>query len=633
MNSFEKIFDSPWLNTLGYTLLHSLWEASIVTLIMVMILRFIPTKSSNIRYAIASLSLFIIIFLSAVTFIYLDTPSNDLIFTTVTPDKAYEAELISATTSSILIQYVTQIKTAIQSGIPLFLIIWSIGSLLLSLRIFMGLVYVEKLRNEAIPIHNEWNEYIQQIALKLNINRLISLAESPAVGVPVIIGYLKPIILIPLGMCASLSTAQLETIFLHELMHIRRKDYLINVIQAFVEAIYFFNPLVWIISEVIKREREHCCDDAVVQLHGNATAYAHALASLEEIRLSKVGLSVSLAENKNELLMRIKRLMEKSVKNYHSRERIIPALLLIIGLICASWMSMSTQTGRNEMSLHQAQTVVQDTTKKDKKIKKSKKATEATQKEKSALKKSETDVDADEQVENDIDLRYSTGPVPLPDFDFEIPPIPDVAGMVPPFPSFSGPEFDGRDWEEFRKEFEENFKAKFGDFYEKHEKDIQEMMEDVKEKVDSKFDEDWSAKMQDFAERHEELARSQAERWQQQAENLSERHQEQIERSQEALKRWEERQLLHQETFEKHQQALEERMKNFEERTKAFETELTKELIKDGYLGEDEKLENMHWHNGSIEINGKKVKSEDEKKYNEIHEKYFREPKEVKKLE
>ena len=123
----------------------------------------------------------------------------------------------------------------------------------------------------------------------------------------------------------------------------------------------------------MKREREHCCDDAVVQLHGSANEYAQALATLEELRLSKVGLALSLAENKNQLLNRIKRLMEKSVKNYSSRERIIPALLLVIGLICASWIS--THTSKTELSSINPDRLIvaSDTIKKNKKPKINKK--------------------------------------------------------------------------------------------------------------------------------------------------------------------------------------------------------------------------------------------------------------------
>ena len=547
MSSIIQSLNSPWLTTLGYTLLHSLWQAAIITIIVIMVIRFIPTKLSNIRYVIASLGLFFMMLLSVATFLHLSAPSNEVVSASTQP-YGEQFRPIKTTAPGMFTTYAGEISLTIESAMPVFLLTWIVGTLLFSLRIFMGLAYLERLRNESVLQNNEWSACLQRLAVRLDIKRFVLLAESSAVRAPVVIGYFKPIILIPVGMCSGLSSAQLETIFLHELMHIRRKDYLINLIQAFVEAIYFFNPSVWIISEIIKREREHCCDDAVVQLHGDATEYARALATLEEIRLSKVGLSLSLAENKNELLIRIRRLMEKSVKNYYGREKIVPALLLVIGLICASWMS--TQTGRNELALNRAneQEIVSDTTKKDKKNKTIKEAKTSKQKKSAADLQSNTDGDAEEQIESDIDVdneKYSGMPVPLPDLYIPMPPLPDIGATMPPIPElesmiqdFRDPSFDWDDennWKEFSKEFEENFKSKFEDFYEKHEKDIQKMMEEVQEKMTNKFGDDWSAKMQDFAARNEERAVRQAETLAQRAEELSTRHKDQLERSREAL--------------------------------------------------------------------------------------------------
>src|SRR5690606_8513761 len=103
-----------------------------------------------------------------------------------------------------------------------------------------------------------------------------------------------------------------------------RHDYIINLFQSLLETIFFFNPFVWMISSAIRREREFCCDDEVVRRNGSPLTYAKALAQLEEIRHSKPVFALSLAENKNQLLNRIKRIMEKSAKNYSGRERIIP---------------------------------------------------------------------------------------------------------------------------------------------------------------------------------------------------------------------------------------------------------------------------------------------------------------------
>ena len=637
MKAMLKLFDTWWLQTLGYTLLHSLWQALIVAAIVILIVRLIPNKLSAARYLVASFALLTIALLSIGTFAYLSTTSPAPINTTALFSISYTPQLLPEVSTSVS-TYLANAGLVIQYGLPLFLMLWIFGTSLFSVRILAGLIYVEKLRRKSMLLQNEWTHYIQHLTKQLNINRVVSLAESSLIQVPVIIGHLKPMILIPIGMCTSLSTEQLETIFLHEMTHIRRKDYLINLLQVVAEAVYFFNPSVWIISGIMKREREHCCDDAVVQLHGSVKEYAHALAALEELRLSKTGFALSLAGNKNQLLNRIKRLMEKSVKSYSSKERIAPALLLVIGLICASWMS--TQTSKTELSPTDPGrlVVVSDTVKKNKKIENNKKIKnnkkiESKSKETSTISQEqneksdlEPDLSDAEEFETDYAMQFNQGHFSVPNNNFELP------GTLPIFESFGmelstmlppghlqldspGFHFNENNWEEFSKEFEENFKTKFEDFYEKHQKDIQHMLEDMQNKVNSKFDKEWELKVEDFAQEQEERARIFEDKWQREAALMSQQD--------EHMQREQERVQAHQRGFDRNRLEFELRMGAFKEINRLFEDKMREQLIKDGYLGKDEKVETMHWQDGKIEINGKKIKPEDEKKYNEIYEKRF----------
>src|SRR5690606_4010187 len=123
-------------------------------------------------------------------------------------------------------------------------------------------------------------------------------------------------------------------------------------------------PFVWMISAAIRREREHCCDDAVIAIHGNPKDYVMALASLEEARLARIPVTLSFAENKHHLLNRIKRIMEKSVKTPSRIEKAIPALLLVLGLLCASWISIRTSEHEDHSRKTSATSILQDTTKK-----------------------------------------------------------------------------------------------------------------------------------------------------------------------------------------------------------------------------------------------------------------------------
>lgn len=636
MNTVLDLFNAPWLQVLGYTLLHSIWQALIVSAIIFITLRFVPLRLSNVRYVIASLGLFMILSLSIATFCYLYTTSGSFPLTLTALDYAKGPGQTEPSAVPEVVGYFTQAKHFIQSLLPLFLIIWIIGTLIFSLRIMTGLLYVEKLKGGASLLQNDWSDYIQKLAEQLKVRRLVLLAESTAIQAPVIVGYLKPMILIPVGMCSSLSTEQLETIFLHEMMHIRRKDYMVNLIQISVEAVYFFNPFVWIISGIMKREREHCCDDAVVQIHGNAAEYAHALATLEELRLTKVGLSLSLAEDKNQLLHRIKRLMEKSVKNYSGRERVIPALLLIIGLVCASWIS--TQTGRKESSFNAAFAMA-DTVKKQKKNKDKKEEAKAKENAVAVEKKNEKQEKKEKQEKEEDDVLTSHPLPPNPALGLAMPPISDMEIMpaLPPpglnlmLEDFQRHEFfrrNGEDWDAFSKEFQERFRSNFGDFYEKHEKEIQKMMEDAQEKINRKFDKDWEVKMEEFGSQQEEQVKNFAEVWAKQdeafrksAEKFRE-HAEELRRLadddfRKSVKKMEIDRGHQIEAFERSHRAFEKSMKAFEEKFKNVE-EATSELIEDGYLDKDEKIERIRRDNNSIEINGKKIKPEHEEKYNDL---------------
>ena len=130
----------------------------------------------------------------------------------------------------------------------------------------------------------DWQQRLDGLAARLRISKPVALLESCLAEVPVVIGYARPVILMPVGLLAGLPVAQVEAILIHELAHIRRQDYLVNLMQTFIEGLLFYHPAVWWISGVIRAERENCCDDLAVAVTGDARQYAAALAALEQNR-------------------------------------------------------------------------------------------------------------------------------------------------------------------------------------------------------------------------------------------------------------------------------------------------------------------------------------------------------------
>ncbi len=152
-----------------------------------------------------------------------------------------------------------------------------------------------------------WRNTLTRLSALLRISRPVVLLESSLADVPLLLGHLRPVILMPVGLLAGLPVSQIEAIFLHELAHIRRCDYLVNLVQRGIEGLFFYHPAVWWISRVICAERENCCDDVAVEVGGNAHEYAVALAALEQRRWP--GREVALAATGGNLVNRIRRLL------------------------------------------------------------------------------------------------------------------------------------------------------------------------------------------------------------------------------------------------------------------------------------------------------------------------------------
>jgi TonB family protein len=168
--------------------------------------------------------------------------------------------------------------------------------------------------------------------------------KSALVEVPTVIGWLRPVVLVPVSCFTGLSSAQIEAILSHELAHIRRHDYLVSVFQSVIEALLFYHPAVWWVSKQVRRERECCCDDMAVGVGGDALAYAKALSYLEERRSSLP--EVALGANGGVLTMRIKRLLGCTERSAASQLAAMMVLMVVVATIAASIATMARAEAR-----------------------------------------------------------------------------------------------------------------------------------------------------------------------------------------------------------------------------------------------------------------------------------------------
>ena len=197
----------------------------------------------------------------------------------------------------------------------------------------------------------EWKLFTEKVARHMGITRKIRLWVSHHIDVPATIGFIKPVILIPLASVNRLSADQLEAIILHELSHIKRNDYLINLFVSIIETILFFNPFVVLLARIIKRERENCCDDFVIQYQYDRYDYASALLSLEQSRNIDLRLAIGATSGKKQLMLRIKRIMEiNSNTNFNYGQKLL-ALLLITGIFCSvAWLSPQNKENKKQQA-------------------------------------------------------------------------------------------------------------------------------------------------------------------------------------------------------------------------------------------------------------------------------------------
>jgi hypothetical protein len=190
---------------------------------------------------------------------------------------------------------------------------------------------LERMRREAEPLSHELAFRCRQLARHVGLARGVQFAQSALLAVPVVVGWLRPIVLIPISTLTGLSPQQIDSVILHELAHIRRLDAFANLFQILVETLLFYHPAVWWVSHRIRIEREHCCDDIAVAIGGDSFGYAMALTLLESERAFP---SMALAATGGALKTRVKRLLGQDTapsRPYHLAPLAVALIALVLG--------------------------------------------------------------------------------------------------------------------------------------------------------------------------------------------------------------------------------------------------------------------------------------------------------------
>ena len=348
---FNKFLSQHFIQAVCKTLLHSLWQGLLLAIFTGMVLMLTKRSRPVFRYNLLFLGLMLFVSANAVTF-FIEMTTHVVGNSAVVIDSAGNS-LEAGRRIFIQYGYAVGDSIALLSYVDKFITgnaaiifgIWLVVFSCKSLRAAGGLWFIHSLqtRDKTEP-DKVWFQHLNLLAGKLGIKRAVKLFESGLVSVPMVTGVLSPIIFVPLGFFANLPAEQIEAILLHELAHIKRRDYLVNLFQSFGENIYFFNPAVIWISALIREEREHCCDDLAISVLQNQSSFIQALVSFQEYKIFSASPAMAFPGRKNHLLDRIKRIIYKNNKPLNAMEKLfVTASLLTATLLSAAFSPGDTK--------------------------------------------------------------------------------------------------------------------------------------------------------------------------------------------------------------------------------------------------------------------------------------------------
>ncbi len=295
----------PTTQTLAWALVHFLWQGAIVALVAAGVMRWVAT-SARARYLTGVVALGLIFAAPVATFVILQPQGARSAAAVSAVPLAVDVPLADAGLGAAAAIGTATATTAPPVVLSAMVALWLTGVVCLSVRLLGGWVLARRLAATARrQVDDHVLELAGRVAARLNLTRLVRIAESSSVAVPIVVGWLKPVVLLPAATIAGLAPAHVEALLAHELAHVRRHDYLVNLLQTAVETLLFYHPGVWWLSRRVRVEREHCCDDLAVSIC-DRVVYVNALTDLAT-RTTHARLA--LAATDGSLLGRVRRLL------------------------------------------------------------------------------------------------------------------------------------------------------------------------------------------------------------------------------------------------------------------------------------------------------------------------------------
>ena len=326
-------FSGQQVKAICWTLIHSLWIGLIIALLCGIIVATTRKSAAALRYRL--LCGLLVLFVCAVGVTYYLEASSAQAYNVVEHSQNLLVKAPAYAVANPLIvpqnqSFVENVQAFLNQNANIIVLVWLLFFVLKSLKMVSGLLYIQRIRHyKTSVVTEELKHRIEHFSDQIGIRRAVRLVQSELVKVPVAVGWLKPMILLPVGIAFQLTPEQLDGILWHELAHIRRRDYLVNILQGVVETVFFFNPgLLWL-SSLIRTEREACCDDMVLSRMNRKANYLEALLSFGYGEFSQARYAMSIGSG-NQLRDRLKRMISQENKRLSVAEKSVLAVGLVL---------------------------------------------------------------------------------------------------------------------------------------------------------------------------------------------------------------------------------------------------------------------------------------------------------------
>jgi TonB family protein len=305
----ESIISSPLLYNLALTLIHFLWQGCLIAFALKFLLIITPHQQSRTRYTLSAIAMIACLIVPMFTYFAIYQPDYTQLAIQQEPT-AFMVNTVDLASSGTIAWY-----QDIFDALPYVSILWFSVVTFLAFKLTIELYNVNQLpKKGTIPAETALQLRFEQLVKNINLRKTPRLLISLKTDIPMAIGWLKPVILIPAAMLSGLTPTQLDMLILHELAHIRRHDYLVNFFQTLIETLLFFHPAVLWISKQMRNEREYCSDDIAVKVGGSPIEYAHTLAdtaSLCRKHRNHAIPNMAMAASGGDLKQRVVRLIDQ----------------------------------------------------------------------------------------------------------------------------------------------------------------------------------------------------------------------------------------------------------------------------------------------------------------------------------